>query len=320
MSHQEKCFRLALVSALFGNEFLVIGGRKQRIQLARILQLNFEQPCAVGVFVDLFRRSGQVGIYFGYGSGRRGVKIGDGFHRLYGAKGFSGCDVGADLGQFDKDDVAERILRVSRDADRGDAALGFNPLVLFRVLVIRGIRHFSSWLSFIENVRLLFRTPVKRRGNGHSFYLLTTNLDVHVGSQARKFERYVRQGDILFKKWCVGPACHKTNFAAAVVKDFVFIAGDATFHHFQSGESAFDAGGFGVLQSLTADELWLLHLAETLEACFPDIDGVRDFVPVKGKLAFEAQRVARPEAARHDVELLAGFEYLIPDHRTSLFI
>lgn len=53
----------------------------------------------------------------------------------------SGGDDGPDLGQLDKDDVAERLLRVVGDADGRDVsgAVDRRPLVVRRVLVGCGV-------------------------------------------------------------------------------------------------------------------------------------------------------------------------------------
>ena len=58
-------------------------------------------------------------------------------------KVFAGGDLGADLGQIDENDVAQRFLGVVRDADGRTLAVGFDPLVFFGVLEVGRIGHVS---------------------------------------------------------------------------------------------------------------------------------------------------------------------------------
>ena len=48
----------------------------------------------------------------------------------------AGCELVADLRQFDEYDVAQFLLRVVSDADGADVTLNFDPLVVFRVAII----------------------------------------------------------------------------------------------------------------------------------------------------------------------------------------
>jgi len=53
-------------------------------------------------------------------------------------------DLGADAWQFHEDDIAERILRVIRDADGRGIAVDLEPFVFFTVEKSRGLRHIGD--------------------------------------------------------------------------------------------------------------------------------------------------------------------------------
>ena len=130
-----RCDRITC-PALFGDELLIVGGREQRVQFSRIFQRDLDHPGAVRIFIDLFRRRRQFAVHFGHRAGNRRVQIGDRLHRFHRAKSLAGGDLGAGLGQIDENDVAQRILSIAGDADSGILAVGFDPLVLFGVLVV----------------------------------------------------------------------------------------------------------------------------------------------------------------------------------------
>src|SRR2546427_6382047 len=50
--------QISSMASFFRHKVFIIGGREQRVQLARILQFDFHDPRAVSVFIDLFRSSG----------------------------------------------------------------------------------------------------------------------------------------------------------------------------------------------------------------------------------------------------------------------
>src|SRR5437899_8726575 len=68
------------------------------------------------------------------------------FHRFDRAECLTGGDVGADFGQFDEDDVPERLLGVIRDTDGGTRTVRLDPLMLFCVLA-RSEEHTSELQS-----------------------------------------------------------------------------------------------------------------------------------------------------------------------------
>src|SRR5438093_12069325 len=71
---------------------------------------------------------------------------------------------------------------------------------------------------------------------------------------------------------------------------------------------------------MATDEVGLLHLAETVEAGFPHIDGIRYLVTIERQLGFETQSVARTQAAGDNSEFPTGLENLVPNHRTGVII
>ena len=82
----------------------------------------------------------------------------------------------------------------------------------------------------------------------------------------------------------------------------------------------FSAFGLRFLQRRPADEVRLFHLAEAVEAGFPDIDRVGNFVAVERQLGFQTQRVARAQAAGDDAEFLARFQDFVPDPGAGCFV
>jgi hypothetical protein len=71
--------------------------------------------------------------------------------------------------------------------------------------------------------------------------------------------------------------------------------------------------GLRFFQRGAADELGLLHLAEAVEAGFPDINRIGNFVAVEREFAFEAQRVARAQAAGDERRIPCPLQNFIPD-------
>ena len=55
----------------------------------------------------------------------------------------------ANLRQVDENNVAERVLRVVRNADGAGFAIELNPLMLFGVFVFFGISHALSLRGFV---------------------------------------------------------------------------------------------------------------------------------------------------------------------------
>ena len=96
--------------------------------------LTIQAPCASLLIFS--GRGRQFAVHLGHGAGGRRVQIRDRLHRFHRAKRLAGGDLGADFGQFDENDVAQRLLGVVGDADGGVLAVGFDPLVLFGVFEV----------------------------------------------------------------------------------------------------------------------------------------------------------------------------------------
>src|SRR5207245_7251845 len=74
-------------------------------------------------------------------SGR--VNLADGLDRLRRAKRFSSLKLCSGLGHLHKDNVAQLMLRVVSNPDRGQRAFHADPLVFLGVAIILRIRHQS---------------------------------------------------------------------------------------------------------------------------------------------------------------------------------
>src|SRR5215472_7818732 len=63
-----------------------------------------------------------------------------------------------------------------------------------------------------------------------------------------------------------------------------------------------------------------LHLAEAVEAGFPDIYRIGNFVAIEWQLAFEAKRIAGTQATREYAEFLARGKNLVPHSCACFFV
>ncbi len=82
-------------------------------------------------------------IHRGDGAADRGVQIRDGLDRLNASEDFAFFELGTHLWQFDKHDIAERMLRIIGDADGALDSVYFNPFMFAGVAIARGIGHKS---------------------------------------------------------------------------------------------------------------------------------------------------------------------------------
>src|SRR6266571_2355707 len=129
---------------LFGDERPVRGGVHQARDLGGIGELNFDEPCgAVWVGVDGFRSILERTVCLDDFSGHRGVNFADRFDGFDCAKDFPSRDFSAHRRQFDKDDVAELMLRVVCNSDRTGVAGHFDPLMFLGVPIVAWIHHSS---------------------------------------------------------------------------------------------------------------------------------------------------------------------------------
>src|SRR6185437_3780638 len=84
--------------------------------------------------------------------------------------------------------------------------------------------------------------------------------------------------------------------------------------------SALETGGFCLLQRSAPDKISFFHFAEAIEPGFPDIDLVRDLVPVQRHAPFQTKRVARTQTAGHNSEFPARFSDFIPDTLACCYV
>ena len=96
---------------------------------------------------------------------------------------------------------------------------------------------------------------------------------------------------------------------------FVAVAADAAAAHFESDQLARDALLLLLRKRVAADEIAFVELDDPAEVGFERRDGGVDLVPVERHLGFQAQRVARAQAAGLDAEFRAGLENLVPEAR-----
>src|SRR5208283_4210939 len=127
---------------LFRDEGLIRRGVQQGREFGGIREFHFHQPArAVRVGIQRLRLVLQRCVGLRQISACRSVNLAHRLDRFHRAKDLAGLQLGSGLGKFHEDDVAQFVLRVVRDADRGDAVLHNDPFMLFRVAVLCWIRH-----------------------------------------------------------------------------------------------------------------------------------------------------------------------------------
>src|SRR5918996_2874079 len=89
-----------------------------------------EPAVALGAAVDLGGIVGERAVDLDHLSAHRRIDVARRLDALDHGHRLGLADLPADLGQFDEDDVAELVLRVFADADRGGIAVHADPLVL----------------------------------------------------------------------------------------------------------------------------------------------------------------------------------------------
>ncbi len=82
----------------------------------------------------------------------------------------------------------------------------------------------------------------------------------------------------------------------------------------------FNPAALAFSRAAPADEVGLLHLDEAVEAGFPDVDGVGNFVSVERQLAFQPQRVSRTQTTWNGTEFFSRFEELFPYAGAGRFV
>ena len=154
---------------------------------------------------------------------------------------------------------------------------------------------------------------VERRGDYFALYDLATNFNAQFSALGGMGERDVGEGDVLLEKGRGRAAGDLADGLAVRVKHLVAVAGDAALNGFKADEDSVEAALFLLHKGGVADELSLFQFDEAIETGLPGSNGVGDFVSVEGERAFEAERVARAEAAGQNAELFTGGEKFVPD-------
>src|SRR6266540_7008225 len=124
----------AAVRLLFLEELPVRLGVQELVRLGGIRQLDAHEPSvAVGVLVAELGAVGELVVPGDDLAGERRVDVGDGLHRLHLGVRRVLRDLRAGLGRLVEDDLAERVLRVPRDAEGRLLAVDPGPVVLLVV-------------------------------------------------------------------------------------------------------------------------------------------------------------------------------------------
>src|SRR3954469_9563624 len=124
----------------------------------------------------------------------------------------------------------------------------------------------------------LFRFLVERRGHNFGPHALPANLDQQFRPDFAHFDRHVRKGNVFLEKWRRRAAGHVSGFPALNIQDAVTIASDSTLNHLQTDQGSFNARHSRLFQSFAAYKLRLVHFAEAIESCLPDIYRIGYFV------------------------------------------
>src|SRR4029077_1893624 len=151
---------------------------------------------------------------------------------------------------------------------------------------------------------------VKRRFDYRSGNVLAANTDTERRSDLRKRRGDVGEGDVLFYRRPVGPACDLAD-DHPVVRDLVAVPSHPTFDD-ETGDLPLRPFGFFRGDHVAPDEL-LVELAGPDEARLDRVGGLVDVVPIQGEARLQAQGVARAEADRLDSVRFSGREQRVPD-------
>src|SRR6185312_2433523 len=114
-----------------GRVRLVGGLIHQLAELAFVGDLHLEKPgLALRIRIDQRRLRTELLVHFQYFARNRCVDVGGGFDGFHDGRGVSLLQRAADLGQVDKNDVSELLLRVIGDPHRCNIALDAEPFVV----------------------------------------------------------------------------------------------------------------------------------------------------------------------------------------------
>src|ERR1019366_8509718 len=174
---------------------------------------------------------------------------------------------------------------------------------------------FAVSISFV-NLRALgssrfLRPPIERRRYYLCFHALSTDFHFYRSADRSLRGRNAGQRNILLQERRRRTAGHVADLASALVQNSVSVSGNASVDHFQTYQRLLHAFSFRLFERRAAYKIRLLHLAETIQTRFPHVDRVRDFVPVERQLSFEAERVARAQAAGDDAKFFPKYIDLV---------
>src|SRR5215469_11828951 len=132
---------VALTSRLFRHKCFVRCPIEQLSELRRVGEFDLDDPGFVRCFVDLVWSGLQLFVDGCHGPTHRRKQVADSFDAFDRAERIVGGHRVAYLGHVDVNNIAQRVLRVVRNADGPDLAVERNPLVFARVATVRGISH-----------------------------------------------------------------------------------------------------------------------------------------------------------------------------------
>src|SRR6202047_4157658 len=140
----------------FGRDVGLVGGRvHQPAELSGVREPHFDQPRrAVRIAIDFLGRILKFAIGFDHLSRGGRINLADGLYGLHRSKRLSGFDFRSGLGQFDEDHVAQFVLRVVGDANRGESTRHADPFMFFGVAVILRIGHLVTPWILLRPIRI----------------------------------------------------------------------------------------------------------------------------------------------------------------------
>jgi len=123
-------------------EFPVGVGVHQFLDLGGVIGADLDHPAIViRRGVDDLGRVGKFFVDFLDDAADGRVDIGDGLDRFHHSESLAGGNLGADLGQFNENDVPQRFLGMVGDANGTDIIFDQNPFMIFGVFQLLGKIH-----------------------------------------------------------------------------------------------------------------------------------------------------------------------------------
>src|SRR5476651_375628 len=292
------------------DESLVLRGVEERAGFARDGQFDHDHPAVMRVLVDRLRLVLERRVDLEDLAGDRRVEFGDRLHRFDRAEGLPLLHLRPDLGQLDIDDVAELLLGVVGDADAALVGREVDPLVVLGVFEASRIRH--RWSPPGPKGPGLLLSLVKRHRYDARAGAAAADVDVELGVWRGVLDRQIRHADGLLQVRRLRAAGDDPGFRVADV-GVVAVTADAALEHLEADDLARRAARLLLAQRAGADEVVFLPADDPVEVRFDRGRRLVDVVAVEAHAGFEAQRVARAEAAGNDVGGFAGLEQRQPD-------